>query len=284
MEEINAIIRRIKKIYDRICYKELNNESFIEEVEILKHLREIENSLYKKIKIEEMKQISLKLDNQNTSNILNVIGDDNLLSLKSRRIISKLYNEIDIEIKANPSDKLAAKTLTSYLKEESNIDTLIQNINAINYDFLVIFLNINECEKNKIFKEKVIKTKYDLIFSSPMLEEILIQTNFKINPIYLRSPIFFQYSDIEEYDHAALKYIFSEEIIDKQLSILLNPNNENEFNIFLRKNILKSAFQFQEIEDLEMLKDDLLESQTHKLNNKGLETAIEAIEYVKKIN
>ena len=262
MEEINAIIRRIKKIYDRICYKELNNESFIEEVEILKHLREIENSLYKKIKIEEMKQISLK----------------------SRRIISKLYNEIDIEIKANPSDKLAAKTLTSYLKEESNIDTLIQNINAINYDFLVIFLNINECEKNKIFKEKVIKTKYDLIFSSPMLEEILIQTNFKINPIYLRSPIFFQYSDIEEYDHAALKYIFSEEIIDKQLSILLNPNNENEFNIFLRKNILKSAFQFQEIEDLEMLKDDLLEKKKHKLNSKGLETAIEAIEYVKKIN
>ena len=211
LEQLEAILRNnrnIENIYQKLYTLELENKKDTAEYsKLLEYLRiviEVEDSLYKKANLTIEKTLSWLKFLNNAKNLNNtiLIRITNYLYqnlIKNYKELTKLPNK---EIK-NILD-MSGITLTSNNNEnKEEICKCIFIKETIMQDILYIFLSfleehIND-QKEKIFRNELLVTKYNAIFINKNMETYPLKHNFELpdNP-YIIFPLIRIINDVNE--------------------------------------------------------------------------------------
>ncbi len=282
LKKIINITTSIENLYKKLITLEINEKNNTEEYEkIINYLdiaTEIEDKLYKEANLDFAKSnmiinyiISFKLPDEFKSDIENILEqnyDYNVLI----RIINIL---VDIQL----SDYKTIKNMELYELINLCEEFYINNINDISVynnielkkafekDIMNGFVNflqdyIDEQNYN-LYKEKLIKSKYNIVFINKNIEQYIKKNKFKIPKNFYTSSRFIAditQTNLEIYN--SLKTFHGIKVSTKQISEIIEMNNIDYSNVdktiacILRQCLMKSGFLLINEEYLSVLNSE----------------------------
>ncbi len=264
IDRILDITNSILIIYNELinAKKENTSEKYFEYLEYLKLGVEVENKIYEKLNLKKEEEIEVFL-NIFYFRIQHKNYNENVIRKLTKRIEN--YFIYQTYINPTPSEKKVTQE-----KIDDNVNKIL---NQANKDYTISLLNQLEkriqTEKNKSIYNKLIYSKYDIIFSNKYIEEKLINKK-DLKEKTGKEILIKHHQDINLINQIYDSFIF--DTLNANLNILLNITNssltetKNKYNQILHLLIQKSC--------LKMASTSSIEAFSKRLYNEFLNTVI----------
>lgn len=294
IEEFLKAATRINEIYNKLYHLEINGKKDSEEYnKLLKMLKEainIENNIYinDNLTLQKcIKMIELLASAPNSTKISNIncIIEQNDSDIIVRRVINILTNKTLTN--KNYAQNLIPKEMFEQLKnlgipieskqayKNLNNDTKVQV--AINNDITIVFLSILEdtitFKKYETYRNKLLKAKYDTVFTLKDIEEQIIENKFTIpTTVYINSRFINDLLQSEPQVYNMIKSIEVQTKASMHIIRLLNITDEdykienNNIASIIRQCYIRSLLTFMNDDEVYDLNDkfhELVESQNY---------------------
>ena len=259
IESLLNINKNIERLYTKLGQLEIENKTYTKEytqlLEYISFIIEAEDKIYKESNLDTTKKLSwLKF-------LRNIYDKNNSVLIRiNNYIFANLIGSCKRLIEL-PDKELSNILIMSGIKATINKDKkeeickLIIVKEAIQKDLWKVFLssiqrNINN-PKQRMFKETLIKAKYDAIFFNKDLEISLINKKFNItnNPLII-SNFRREILEMDVTTYQNIKDVLCTQMITNEISDLLNINDYDYNNVekaslsIIKESMIKSCLLF----------------------------------------